>query len=508
MSSSLPSDNISIEEKQSDFSNAKRESKILEEKFADTQQTTGPLPLQREVPPPDPFPIYALGSLMGKAAQKIIGSSKAADSICGGAFLSTASLCVQGYRNVVLDGRTYPLSGFFLTIATSGDRKSTVDKQVLKAINTYQKEVLEPEFKMEMERYKNEHEAWDAKRKKLLRVCPDDLDKQLSGLIEPKRPLEPIIICDEPTVEGLQRLFYLGRPALGLFSDEGARFIGGYSMNEDNLLKTIAFLSKLWDGDTITRIRSEERYRLSGRRLALHLMIQPVVFNKILASPEMREQGILARCLIASPPTAGDTGGYNEEDLTRDKALVDFWERCNEILDVQGGFPLKKGMENELEPYPIPLSSEAKEAWKKFYEEVESELRPSGRYRQCYSFAKKIAEHALRIAGILEVFQDLHATNISTDTMHRGIAIARWYLNEASRINGIASVDHDLELAQRVLEFLQKREDKQFNLREVMRNGPNPVRTKKNAERVIQILLQHEYIRPVLEKKNWWECVF
>ncbi len=54
-----------------------------------------------------------------------------------------------------------------------------------------------------MDRYKNEYEAWLAKRKKLLRICPDDVNQQLAVLPEPKRPLEPIIICDEPTIEGV-----------------------------------------------------------------------------------------------------------------------------------------------------------------------------------------------------------------------------------------------------------------------------------------------------------------
>ena len=146
--------------------------------------------------------------------------------------------------------------------------------------------------------------------------------------------------------------------------------------------------------------------------------------------------------------------------------------------------------------------------WKEFYESVESELCLTGRYRPCYSFAKKIAEHAARIAGILETFQDLQALEISVETMKKAVTIAQWYLNEALRINGIAFVDQELELAQGVLEFLQKRKLKQFNAREIMRNGPNAVRTKKMAERMIQILFQHEYVKSVPEKKNWWECVF
>lgn len=508
MSSILNKSVISIEEKQTNFSSAKKKAEELEAKFVEKQKNTEPLPLQREIPPQEPFPIWALGQFMGRAAQRIIQSSKVADSICGGAFLSTASLCVQGHRNVVIDGRTYPLSEFFLTVATSGDRKSTVDKQALKSIHAYQQEVLESEYQTAKKRYDHEHEAWDAKRKQLLRSCPKDMDQRLAALIEPKRPLEPIIICDEPTIVGLQRLYYYGRPSLGLFSDEGARFFGGHSMNKENLMNTIAVLSKLWDGDVITRVRSEERYRLPGRRLASHLMLQPVIFNRILTNPEMREQGIMARFLTAYPPVAGDTGIYNAADLSQDADLSAFWARCNEILDIEGGFPLKRGTDNELDPQPIKPSLEAKKVWERFYESVESELGPNGKYRPCYSFAKKVAEHAARIAGILETFENLHAPDISAVTMGKAIAVAQWYLNEALRMNGSVFVDQELELAQKVLEFLQKQKLKQFTLRDIMKNGPNAVRTKKVAEKMIQLLLQHEYVEPVLERKNLWKCIF
>lgn len=131
MSPILTQSIISIEEKQTQFSNAKKKAEELEAKFIEKQKSTEPLPLQREIAPQEPFPIWALGGFMGKAASRIIQSSKVADSICGGAFLSTASLCVQGHRNVVMDGRIHPLSEFFLTIATSGDRKSAVDQQAM-----------------------------------------------------------------------------------------------------------------------------------------------------------------------------------------------------------------------------------------------------------------------------------------------------------------------------------------------------------------------------------------
>lgn len=488
-----------------DFSNSKKQAECLEEGFLKKRNNTESIfPLQRETPSPEPFPLAMLGNILGNAAQRVFAIVGAPDSVCGGSFLGAASLCVQPHRNVKIDGRTIALSEYFLSISTSGDRKSSTDKQALLAIRLYEEDVLKPEFLREMEQYRNLHSAWDSKRKKILRSCPDNMDELLQNLIEPKLPLEPIVRCEEPTVEGLQILFHLGRPSLGLFTDEGARFFGGFAMNQDNLSKTIAILSKLWDADgPITRVRAQERIQLYGRRLAAHLMLQPTIFQNVISNQILRDQGILARFLIAFPPQVGGIETYKKIDLSLDLSLKKYWARCSEILDIS--FPLKQETQNELDPASLELAPEAQKLWESFYCEVEKDLGPSGRYRVCYSFAKKVAEHAARIAGILECFDNLQAPNISGETMTRAVAIARWYLNESIRIIGVAEVDEELELAQKVLDFLRKKKDKSFHLRTIYKDGPNQVRTKKKAERIAEILVEHDYICRVSQNKGWFE---
>jgi hypothetical protein len=58
--------------------------------------------------------------------------------------------------------------------------------------------------------------------------------------------------------------------ALGLFSDEGGQFVGGYGMLAENKLKTVACLSSLWDGKPIVHQRAIDGTVIHyGKRLAL-----------------------------------------------------------------------------------------------------------------------------------------------------------------------------------------------------------------------------------------------
>ena len=95
----------------------------------------------------------------------------------------------------------------------------------------------------------------------------------LSNLFPPEPPPEPTIISQDPILEGLQKSFRLGLPSQALLNDEGAQFFGDHSMNKENMEKTIAGLSKYWDGALIVRTRAAlgESVTKFDRRLSIHL---------------------------------------------------------------------------------------------------------------------------------------------------------------------------------------------------------------------------------------------
>ena len=69
---------------------------------ADEMKSEPPRPLVRELPPADPFPVDALGSLLAPAARAIHDRVQAPLAICGQSVLAAATLAVQGYANVEL----------------------------------------------------------------------------------------------------------------------------------------------------------------------------------------------------------------------------------------------------------------------------------------------------------------------------------------------------------------------------------------------------------------------
>jgi hypothetical protein len=116
----------------------------LVEKQQSQPRPEGPRPLMRELPPADPFPIKALGDVLGDAALAIHDRIQAPHAICGQSVLATAMLAVQGHVDVRLPtGQTRPLSEYFVTVAQSGERKTSVDREATAAISKYEADLRE-----------------------------------------------------------------------------------------------------------------------------------------------------------------------------------------------------------------------------------------------------------------------------------------------------------------------------------------------------------------------------
>src|SRR5689334_2281172 len=96
-----------------------------------------PRPLMRELPPATPYPVEALGSVLGPAAEAIYDRVRAPLAIGAQSVLAAANLAVQGHADVVLPigrGQAKPVSCYFVTVAASGERKSACDADAIAPI--------------------------------------------------------------------------------------------------------------------------------------------------------------------------------------------------------------------------------------------------------------------------------------------------------------------------------------------------------------------------------------
>ena len=460
-------------------------------------------PLIRPLPPAIPFPAEALGLLLSSAALKIQGAVKAPLAICAQSILAAATLAVQHIADVELDGRSMTISNFFLTLGESGERKSAVDSWALRAHRAHELAKKE-EYEKAERLFQNEKRLYDEKRRSVTRKrgqTTAELEQELKALgPEPEAPLQPYILVNDPTIEGLMKLFQCGQPSLGLFSDEGGRFIGSYSMSSDHHVQAISTLSNLWDGSPVDRVRGGDGFsKLFGRRLSVHLMAQPRIAGMLLGNQVAQEQGILARFLVSFPESTAGTRQYEGIDLSADPELAKFWTRIRRCLGSH--VVLAEGTKNELRPKAITLSTEAKAQWISFHNAIELQLHGRGKYVTIRAFASKAAEHAIRLAAVLTLIEDPDSCKIPAEKLHSATELVDYYLEENLRLSGMGSsspLDATYEECDRLADWLQMRPREKGNLIsivEIYQTGPRAIRSARKARSLMKTLTIHGYVR-------------
>lgn len=463
-----------------------------------TEAIEAPRPLRREISPADPFPISALGEVMGSAAGAIVDKIMCPDAVAAGSVLAVASLAAQAHADVVLPAtsRARPLSLFVATVAASGERKSAADHEALWPIQKHE-ENLRQAYEAERLGHKQAHRAWE--------VACSRAEKATGGALEieaalrdvgrePPAPLTPVLVCNEPTLEGLHKLYAGGHPSLGLFSDEGGSFINGHAMAEETRLRTAAGLSSLWDGSPIKRIRAGDgAIVLPGRRLTMHLMAQPDAAARLLSDRTLLDQGFLSRLLVSAPSSTAGTRFQRKLQATTEPALHRYGARVLQILETPP--PLLAGKRNELDPRLLEFDARAASEWLAFSDYVENMLAPGGKLEAVRGFANKIPEHLARVAGVLALSDDPAAQRIDIGVLDRAIQIVDFFATEALRLFEAGSCAPELRQAEKLLEWLHTTwKEKFIGLRAIYRQGPNSIRDSAAAKRAVSILEDHGWL--------------
>ena len=119
-----------------------------------------------------PYPIDALPDIIKNAIISYAEYGQQPISLLANSALSNVSLSCQGLANVARDDLLVsPISMYFITVASSGERKTAADKvfsQGIKAWENQKAEALKPEH----EKQKSEYLTWSVQRKAMLARVP------------------------------------------------------------------------------------------------------------------------------------------------------------------------------------------------------------------------------------------------------------------------------------------------------------------------------------------------
>ncbi len=455
---------------------------------------------------PEPYPVDALPPTIRAAVAEVVGFVQAPVAIAAASALSAVSVAAQaavGVRRT--SGLEGPVSLFMLTIADSGERKSTCDGYFTSAIQEYEREAADL-ARPDIAAHAAALAAWEAKRSGLTGAITQgakggkdtrEHEERLADLEseKPVPPLVPRLLYGDVTPEALAYGLAMGWPSGGVMSSEAGVVLGGHAMGKDSAMRNLALLNVLWDGGRLPiDRRTGASFVVDGARLSVGLMIQETALRSFFERDGglSRGTGFLARFLMAQPMS---TQGHRlfAEPPAGWPALTAFHRRIAAIL--REPMPFNEG---RLEPPALDLAPDAKAAWVDFFNAVEVELRDGGDLREIRDVASKTADNAARLAALFQMIE--HGPSpIGVDALRRGCMIAAWHLTEARRFFGELALPPEIMgaviLDRWLVEHCRREAVGAIPARTAMNIGPNRLRKRDALAAAVKELEQAGRVR-------------
>jgi putative DNA primase/helicase len=423
---------------------------------------TNPHPLAAKIEP-EPYPLDALPDTIRAGVEEVAGFVKAPAALVASSALAALSLACQAHIDAKrAEKLTGPVGLFLLTIADSGERKSTCDGFFVSSIHQYQEEQAEA-MKPAIKEHEAAIAAWGAERDGLLSAIKDagKKGKQTNKLRadlgqlqqeKPEPPRVPRLIIGDETPESLAWSLAKQWPSAGVLSSEAGVVFGSHGMGKDSAMRNLALLNVLWDGGThsIGR-RTSESFTLRGARLTMGLMIQETTLREYFSKSGglARGTGFLARFLVAWPESTQGQRPFTDPPANWPH-LAAFHRRIAAILNQ----PAPIDEDGALTPAMLSLAPDAKVAWVEYHDTIESELASGGKLFDVRDVASKSADNAARLAALFQQFEHGMGGAIGLDSFERASRITAWHLSEARRFFGELALPAELADAARLDSWL------------------------------------------------------
>jgi len=443
-----------------------------------------PHPLAAKIEP-EPYPLDALPDTIRAAVEEVAGFVKAPAALVASSALAALSLACQAHIDAKRAEKLHgPVGLFLLTIADSGERKSTCDRYFTSAIRQYQEERAEA-MKPAIKEYQAAIAAWEAERDGILSAVKDSgkkckpTDKLRGDLVQlqqdkPEPPRVPRLILVDETPENLAWGLAKQWPSAGVLSSEAGLVFGSHGMGKDSAMRNLGLLNVLWDGGEHSMgRRTSESFTVRGARLTMGLMIQEATLREYFSKSGglARGTGFLPRFLVAWPESTQGQRPFTEPPANWPH-LAAFHRRIAAILNE----PAPIDEDGALTPALLSLAPDAKAAWVSYHDAIESELVSGGEFFDVRDVASKSADNAARLAALFQHFEHGMGGAIGLDSFERASLITAWHLSEARRFFGELALPAELADAARldswVIEHCRQQRTHMVGKNHVRQHGP------------------------------------
>lgn len=457
------------------------------------------------------FPVGSLTPLMRNAVYDIVARFQVPFSLAAMSVIGLANTAEQFLVDVDRgNGVIRPISLYLITLAESGERKTSVFNDASRGMQSAIREIsaiwgeAAKERKMLLETLAVEKRGLLKAIEKCARTGKDSqhLKHKLSQLYKDTPPEQrlPRILFQDATPQSILKILTRSCPTGGLVSDEAGTLLNGRTFAD------LPALNALWDGaPPIVDRSSDDNDEPKGWRVrfSMSLMIQPGVFEKFMQKrgSSAHDVGLLARALITTSVSTQGTRFNNSNGVSRE-GRNSFEERLNFLTKLT----LQRAQQNESDRTILQLDEVAKHELSIFNYQIEQSIGLGGYLHPYRAFASKAAENALRLAATLHKFES-DAAVIDVRCMLGAIAIMNYFLQQhcwhfgALNPAWIAEQDGKM-LYQWLCARGSQKGTAEFSRSEILQYGPSQLRSRERLDPAIGFLVISGYVFWILNSKG------
>lgn len=369
-----------------------------------------------------------------------------------------ASAIGNTHRIALKRGWTEPAILWTAIVGESGTMKTPAFKLAMKAIRKAQSDAFKEhdtkraEWEAEHLRYEAELTAWKRQAAKGRGDAGDPPTK-------PAPPIARRYIVSDTTTEALAPIL-LGNPrGVLLARDELAGWFGSfdrYAKSGKAGADSAHWLS-MHNGEALTIDRKTgipPTIHVPSASVSIAGGIQPGILARAMGR-EHHESGLLARLLFAMPPRKVKRWTEADVDAASEAAVAAVFDRL---------FALTPTVDDAGDDRPrlVTLAPDGKSAWVRFYNEHAGEqVDLSGDLSAAWS---KLEGYAVRLALVIHLTRWAaddatlrDPTRVDEASIAAGVALARWFGDEAKRVYAILSESDDDRETRRLVEWIARK---------------------------------------------------
>lgn len=463
-----------------------------------------------------PCPIEFLPDTLKNAVLEVVSIVKCPIPLALNSALSVLAVAGQGVANIRPHRNigASPLSLYLITVAESGERKTTADRFFSAKLSDWmytQQKVLESDFKkskanlMAWEReVEGVKQAITQKSRKNEPVHEELNRLETLEITKPKVLQVPNMIFSDSTPEAIAYDLTHKWPCSGILSNEAGVVLGGHGMKAENIIRNLATLNALWEGGSISINRRGEGASFDVRnvRLAMGLGVQPSIIRDFYEQNGVtaRGSGFSARFLMAHPVSMQGERALTLAEIETEHQtphLNQFKDQLITLLNVQ----LTNAKEGAILDLPeLKLSKAALELWLDYYNRIERDLAPNRTYEHYKDIASKSADNVARLAGLFHLIEG-NSTDceVSQHNMNAAVRLGLWYLEESKRFFEEVALPSDLinaiKLDSWLIDYCKTRQAGHIEKSKARQLAPNKLRNIQELNKALEELELRNRIR-------------